>query len=152
MMKGKKGKKENINQNPFSLIFGQGSNTFWESILEKYCFYVFFGHPKNFGNFDLVGPLLRVLGGVTPNYGGGKSSPRHTLPLPCDRFCKANNSKKTLATYPPRPPPVPPPPPLDPLHRPPPWTPLDPPWTPPGPPLDPSSTLYFHSFCSHFFQ
>ena len=31
--------------------------------------------------------------------GGGKLSPRHTLPLPCARFRKAKNSKKKIATY-----------------------------------------------------
>ena len=38
---------------------------------------IFFGHPKNFGIFDLVGPLPRVPGGVPP--GGGVESHRRGL-------------------------------------------------------------------------
>ena len=43
---------------------------FWKNkIFTIFWVNLFFGHPKNFGNFDLVGPLLRVPGGGYPQVG-----------------------------------------------------------------------------------
>ena len=74
---------------------------------------------KNLGNFDLVGPLLRVPGGVPPGGWGGGGNYRRSLLyyFPALDFEKQKNRTKKSRRMPPHVPPVP--------------LPMDPPMHPP---------------------
>ena len=73
---------------------------------------IFFGHPKKFGDFDCVGPLLRVPGGY-PRGGVENSRCGLLYHFPALDFEKQNNRKKNSWCMPP------PGPPHGPLPRPP---------------------------------